>query len=225
MTFFEILSALFLSFSLGIKHGLGLDHLAIINVLTKENIERPKLAKNTGLIFASGHGLFMQLLIIYFIVFPLHEGGLGSVAPYLLFTGEGISIISLLLFGLLSLQFSHKHRFGRALMRYLPYKSPIGIFIMGVLFAVSIENFIMLFFFDLFWPNQTFILGLAFSLGMVLADTADSYFTAFALRKSKWQGKSWRLALGVFISVFSIAWGITELGTFTRLWNVPTSFF
>ena len=50
---------------MGMKHGLDADHLAAIDGLTRYNaLERPRLARASGVLFAAGHGIVVAVVAV-----------------------------------------------------------------------------------------------------------------------------------------------------------------
>jgi len=190
----ELMNALaVMGLALGMRHGADPDHLAAIDGLTRI---RPRATN--GIYFALGHVLVVMLLAI----------GTGHfLATRLAFAGPW----SLIVIGLMNLW---------RLLRGSP-TSPIRArpiivrpFLLGMLFAAGFETASQLSALILAGQGRTWLLGVAFSFGMVLVDGLDGYLAASTQRLAadgKGRAKAASRVLGVVVVIFSFGLGGTEL--------------
>ena len=174
-----------LAFVMGIKHGLDADHLATIDGLTRYNAPtKPRLARWCGLLFSLGHGSVVIAVSILVGVLSTRW----QVPAWAEDLGAWISIGFLTLLGIVNLHAvlstpSHQHvqpfgiksQFFGCLQRST---NPFLIALVGALFALSFDTLSQA---SLFALTATQIggwthalgLGLLFTLGMLLADSAN----------------------------------------------------
>jgi high-affinity nickel-transport protein len=144
--------------ALGMRHGVDPDHLSIIDGLARFHPSRWN-----GVFFAVGHGIIVTLLAVGF-------GKLlaGVVAPYTVWVLLALGFANL---WRLWSQKHHKHpkppRFFQA--------SPL---LLGVLFGMGFETASQLSALLLAGQLNPWILGAAFSLGMILVDGTDGFLAA-----------------------------------------------
>jgi len=180
--------------ALGLRHGVDPDHLAAI-----DGLSRIRPSRWNGILFAVGHGALVTLLAVG--VGGLLANKLEHYAPWLL-----ISLGALNLWRLTN-PVVHRH-FGFSRFRLT---SPL---ILGILFAAGFETASQLSALVLAADMNPWILGVMFSVGMVLVDGVDGYLASRtqsgailggrrALRASR--------ALGIFVVVFSFGLGGAEL--------------
>lgn len=179
--------------ALGMRHGVDPDHLAAIDGLARI---RPRATN--GIYFALGHVLVVMLLAI----------GVGHVlATRLAFTGPwsliGIGVINLW-----------------KLLRRAPRPSlttrPVIVqpFFLGILFAAEFETASQLSALILAGQGTVWLLGVAFSFGVVLVDGLDGYFAASTQRLAalgQTKAKTASRILGIIVVVFAFGLGGTEL--------------
>ena len=183
---FFALSALVLV--LGMKHGFDADHLATIDGLTRFNIRtNQRLARLCGVLFSLGHGVVV-------IAIALVVGTLAQqlkIPEWLEAFGAWISIGFLAALGLLNLAVvlntdpaqvvkpvGYKGRFLGGLARAA---SPGSIALVGALFALSFDTISQTALFALtatqFGGWQfALMLGLLFTLGMLVTDGVNGYW-------------------------------------------------
>jgi nickel/cobalt transporter (NiCoT) family protein len=184
-------SVLVLAFALGMRHGADADHLAAIDGLARVH---PR--SYNGLLFALGHGGFVTLLAVgvgSFFVAPLT-----NFAPWLL-----------ILLGLVNVW---------RLLRPQPVGSvPLvstSPFILGIVFAAGFETASQISTFALANQLEPWILGLIFTLGMLVVDGTDGFLAARIQQSASVGGiRSQRSAriLSIVIIFFSFGIGIAEL--------------
>ena len=179
--------------ALGMRHGTDPDHLAAIDGLTRI---RPRATN--GVYFALGHGLFVILLAV----------GIGHfLASRFAFVGPW----SLIAIGVVNLwrllQGSSQHPVKTRLVIAQP-------FLLGMLLAAGFETASQLSALILAGKTNAFILGGAFSSGMVLVDGLDGYLAASTQRLARTGQASAKAAsrvLGIIVVVFAFGLGGAEL--------------
>lgn len=186
----DSLALVLLAFVLGLKHGFDADHLAAIDGLTRFNAHaNPRWARFCGVLFSIGHGAVVMLIALG--VSLLSQGW--TAPPWLELSGAWISIVFLTLLGLLNLRAvlaageqdvvrpvglrgSWLGRLGRV-------AHPGGVAQVGALFALSFDTVSQAALFAATgvqsggWLHAVG-LGLAFMLGMLLADGANGLWVA-----------------------------------------------
>lgn len=177
-----------LGVALGMRHGADPDHLAAIDGLTRV---RPR-AMN-GVYFALGHGVIVMTLAV----------GLGQ------FLDERLTFLgpwSLILIGIVNLW--------RLLTPTRPTPAArftiVQPFVLGMVLALGFETASQLSALLLAGRTNAWVLGTAFSLGMVLVDGADGYFAASMQRAAGAGGARAALGsrlLGVIVVVFAFGLG------------------
>jgi nickel/cobalt transporter (NiCoT) family protein len=189
-------TVLILSFALGLRHGTDPDHLAAIDALTRL---RPNTAN--GVFFALGHGLTVICLAV----------GLGHVLAGHISVAGPWTLIAL---GALNLW-----RILRGISPAKPLKRPIVVqpFVLGILLAAGFETASQLSALILAGRSNPWIMGLAFSIGMVCVDGLDGMLAA-STQKLAALGRSRANAagkvLGIVVVVFSFLLGSAELAGF-----------
>lgn len=186
-------SAAIIGLALGMRHGTEPDHLAAIDGLTRI---RPRATN--GVFFALGHGLIVILLAV----------GIGHLlANRFAFVGPW----SLMLIGAVNLwrlvRDSHQHH----VHKHFSIAQP---FFLGVLLAAGFETASQLSALILAGQNNAFLVGAAFSLGMVLVDGVDGYLAASMVRRAAFgeaKAKSASRLLGLIIVIFAFSLGGAEL--------------
>jgi high-affinity nickel-transport protein len=184
---------LLLGLTLGMRHGTDPDHLAAIDGLTRI---RPR--KMNGVYFALGHGIVVILLSV----------GIGELlAARLSFLGPW-TLISIGAFNVWRLLRAHSHP--------LDAQRPIVAqpLLLGMLLAAGFETSSQLSALILAGQTNPWILGAAFSGGMVLVDGLDGFLAANTQRLARSGGRNARLAsmtLGVLVVLFSFGLAGSEL--------------
>lgn len=172
--------------ALGMRHGVDPDHLSVIDGLARFHPSRWN-----GVFFAVGHGIIVTLLAVGF-------GKLlaGVVAPYTVWV-------------LLALGFSNLWRLWRQKQHKHP-KTPRFLqaspLLLGVLFGMGFETASQLSAILLAGQLNPWILGAAFSLGMILVDGTDGFLAARTQQLAlTGHGRSMRSsrALGMLVVVVS----------------------
>jgi high-affinity nickel-transport protein len=186
-------SVAIVGFALGMRHGADPDHLAAIDGLTRI---RPRASN--GVYFALGHALVMIILAVG--IGRLLAGRFAFLGPWSLILLGAVNLWWLLR-GSIQPQ-SHKH---------LIIAQP---FLLGVLLAAGFETASQLSALILAGQNNAFLVGAAFSSGMLLVDGLDGYFAASTFRLAAFgeaRGKAASRVLSVIVVIFAFSLGGAEL--------------
>lgn len=188
-------SVILLAFVLGLRHGVDPDHLTAIDGLSRV---RPR-AMN-GVYFAIGHGLVVTLLA---------AGIGGMLAGHAAFLGPWV----LILIGTVNLYRilcppTHSHC--EAVTRRLIGR-PL---VLGAILAAGFETSTQLSVLVLAANSSPWLLGLAFSAGMVIVDGLDGYLAASTQSLAAAGSTNAKAAsrwMGVPVVLFSFGLGGTQL--------------
>jgi nickel/cobalt transporter (NiCoT) family protein len=184
-----------LAVALGLRHGVDPDHLAVI-----DGLSRLRPSRWNGVLFALGHGLIVTLLAVG--VGGLLARIIGPYTPWLLVLLGGINLWRLLR----PVPHHHHHGFER-----FARTSPL---LLGIVFGAGFETASQLSALVLAADINPWILGIMFSVGMVLVDGTDGYLAYRTQRQAIAGGRRALLAsraLGIFVVVFSFGLGGAEL--------------
>lgn len=213
---------IFMALTLGLRHGLDLDHLATIDAITRTVRNRHYLSKMVGFLFSLGHGLVVILisLIIGSGLMKAHT------PPWLEGFGNWISIFFLIVFGLLNLwtvfqghsQSTLPDGVGSFFVKKFISKkyNPALIIMIGALFALSFDTFSQIALFSITaslmsgWIFSA-ILGIFFTLGMMISDGFNGLFVSALIQRADGMSLVLSRGLGLAISFFSLITGIIGL--------------
>lgn len=181
---------------LGLKHGFDADHLAAIDALTRLNMaQRARLSRSCGALFSLGHGSVVMAIAI----------GSSMVAtqwqapPWLDPVGGWISVCLLTALGLLNLQAVASAAPGqmvqpmglrsRLFARALRAHTPLGVAMVGMLFAVSFDTLTQALLFSssamrFGGIGEAAVLGLLFTMGMLITDGLNGLWIARLLARA-----------------------------------------
>jgi len=176
-----------LCLTLGMRHGVDADHMAAIDAFARL---RPR--PWNGVLFALGHGLVVTVLAV----------GVGALALPIPAQWSAWLLIALGIVNLWRLL----QPAGTAQTVVLPAASPL---LVGALFAAGFETASQLSALVLVREANPWLLGLAFSLGMVLVDGVDGLLAARVWRDGG-ANPGARL-FGWLVVLFSIGLGGAEL--------------
>lgn len=213
-------------FVLGLKHGFDADHLATIDGLTRFNARaNPRLARFCGVLFSLGHGAVVT--VIAFVVSALAVQS--DVPHWLQAFGAWVSIAFLAAIGMLNICAvlrAHPAQVvqtqglkGRFLGRLTRAASPGLVALVGALFAVSFDTVSQAALFALTatrfggWQHAL-MLGLLFTLGMLLTDGINGLWISRLIRRAD---QTARIASRVMslvvggISLLAAAFGTAKL--------------
>ena len=183
-----------LAVALGLRHGVDPDHLAVI-----DGLSRLRPSRWNGVLFALGHGALVTLLAVG--VGGLLARSIGRFAPWFLIV---LGLVNLWRLG--SPAKTSHHGFSR-----FARTSPL---LLGILFGAGFETASQLSALVLAADINPWVLGIAFSAGMVLVDGTDGYFASRTQREA-FAGRRRALyasrALGIFVVLFSLGLGAAEL--------------
>ncbi len=211
------IALLALVFILGAKHGLDADHLATIDGLTRYNLRlAPQRARWCGSLFSLGHGAVVMLIAL--------GVGLASVKwqvpEWMEDLGTWISISFLTLLGILNLRavltapagdMVATVGFKAGLLRRLQATShPLAIAAVGSLFALSFDTLSQAALFAVTATQHggvahTLALGLAFTIGMLLADGANGLWIARMLRRADQRARIASRVMGLMVAAISLS--------------------
>ena len=209
-------------FLLGLRHGMDPDHLATIDGLARYNaLNRPRLARRSGLFFSLGHGAIVTL-IAGCVAATLHDG---AAPEWLELAGAWISIVFLLALGLMNLVVVFRTPAdsvarlagfrGRWLGRVAETSHPAIIAMIGAAFAISFDTFSQAALFSLTgvtlagWPFSV-ALGLVFTLGMMATDGINGAWVARMVERGDRRARVASRVTGLAIALLGIA--ISTLG-------------
>jgi len=177
-----IASTLFFALLLGMKHGIDPDHLTIINGISLNQENSIKTRKWNGLYFSLGHGLAVTIIGLLWVKFSSKIMENSNLLNYT----EWLPIIILLFTGIWGIKNliqnkNHEHK------HILNYKvdlntktAPLQLFVTGLVFALVFDTTTQITAWGLIegQSNQyakALYIGLAFTLGMILTDTLNSF--------------------------------------------------
>lgn len=188
------LSALWLMFVLGLRHGLDPDHVAVIdNIVFRAIDARPRLAPWTGTLFALGHSLSVAIVAIGVSL----AAGAFTMPEWIAPLVDGAVIALLLLVGTMNLSALLRSndyapvgwRTGLVPKRLRSSTHPLAIVAIGIIFGLVFDTATQ----AAAWgaaatvkggtPAVLLITG-TFAAGMLIADTLDSQIVARLLRTS-----------------------------------------
>lgn len=211
------LALMFLVFTLGMKHGLDADHLATIDGLTRFNARsNPRLARYCGFLFSLGHGAIV-------VAIALLVGALArrwDVPEWLEDVGAWISILFLAMLGSLNLIAVMTAQAGqvvqpvglkgRFLGRLQRTGNPLLIAAVGALFALSFDTMSQAALFAVTATRHggvahALVLGLCFTLGMLLADGCNGLWIAGLLRRADRRARIASRVMGLAVAAISLS--------------------
>ncbi len=221
-------SGVLLMLSLGIRHGIDPDHIAIIDGMTMRHASlNSPIAKWVGTLFAIGHGLVVTIISV---LVALISGKL-DIPIWLMAIAEWIPIALLLLLGFLNLKsllIKEPHKIVGWRTKLLPNKlknstNPLSIILIGVLFATVFDTASQ----AAAWGYAaslrggilaSVIMGLVFSAGMIVIDTIDGRVLYSILNKKTNQSlitnyRKW------------IGWAIVIMSFTIALYKITITFF
>lgn len=204
---------------LGIRHGLDLDHLAMIDSITRRLPVDSPWSRFVGTFFSLGHGIVVILFCILLSYF-FHGMKLPLWLGHLMFS---LSVLLLLTFGTINIcSLFKKQKVTISNKRYLKrlscvqFTRPWGIMIIGGIFAVSFDTVsqMALFSLNVGVDGALFyqlLLGIIFMLGMIIIDGFNGYVVAYLIRKSTQVSLTLSRIFTLAIGIFSMSIAIYEL--------------
>ena len=183
-------------FALGLRHGLDADHLAMIDGLTRFNSgARPELARWCGVLFSAGHGCVVILVAVTIGAAAMRYAIPGWARDF----GAWVSIGFLVALGLLNLAVVLRTPAdemvrptgvrSQLLSRLTQTTQPYAVAAIGALFAVSFDPLGQAVLFSATatqfggWGSAA-LLGLLFTLGMLLVDGLNGAWVAALLKRA-----------------------------------------
>ena len=206
-----------LAFVFGAKHGLDADHLATIDGLTRYNLRQaPGRARWCGSLFSLGHGAVVIAIAAAVGLASRHW----EAPSWLDALGTWISIGFLLLIGTLNLHavlstpadtmVGPVGLRSLVLRRLQATSHPLAIAAVGALFALSFDTVSQAALMAAAanqhgGPGHALALGLAFTLGMLLADGINGLWIAGLLRRADRRARLASRAMGLLVAGLSFA--------------------
>ncbi len=220
------LTLLAIALSLGIKHGLDADHLATIDGLSRFNAQRNRrLARWCGFLFSAGHGAVVVVASLVVGLFAARW----AVPRWTELFGIWISIGILVLLGLLNLRavlMTPANEMvravglkGRFLGRLQHTASPLLIFGIGVLFALSFETLSQISLYALAaaqfggWRGAL-VLSATFMLGMMTTDGLNGLWISHLIRRSDQVALFASRVMGLTVATLSLGVAAFSLAQF-----------
>jgi high-affinity nickel-transport protein len=213
-----LLSLCVFAFALGAKHGFDADHLATIDAISRHNAKRkPLLARATGALFSLGHGLV--------VIAVAYAAGLvkWETPRWLEASGGLIAMIVVLALALLNFRAlrttapNEPVRLSglrsRVLARAPGVGNPLGISLIGMLFAISFDTVSQAALFGIAAsqsavPGAALLVGASFVSGMIIVDAATSlWMTGLVLRADRRAAEATRV-MAFTIAVLSLLVGL-----------------
>lgn len=209
-------SGIALMLMLGLRHGLDPDHIALIDGLTlRAHEQRPGMAPWVGTWFALGHGLVVTLIAV---MVSLGANRI-ELPPALIAAADWVPVLLLFVVGtgnLRSLLRDTEYQAAGWRTRLIPRAlrgstSPLGIFLIGALFAAIFDTITQAAAWGYVATQQGGVLGalavgLVFTLGMLVTDTLDARLLCRLLRDPRPEvARRRRRALGWVIVIMAYA--------------------
>lgn len=215
------------AFTLGLRHALDADHLAVVDGLARRNATRnPRLSQLSGTLFSLGHGIVILAI----------AGGASLLAgqwqtpAWLEISGTTISISFLLGLAFLNLYavwttppdqvVAPAGIKSRLLSRIINVERPIVILAVGMLFAFSFDTVTHAALFAIAAESfggigPTLILASLFVLGMLLADGANGFWISHLIRRADRRAAVASRIMATAVGVLSL--GVAALTLFKLL--------
>ncbi|MFC7440412.1 sodium:proton antiporter [Laceyella putida] len=213
-----------LVFVLGLKHGLDADHLACIDGLTRYNWNKQRpMARWVGTLFSLGHGLVVTgVAVIIGLISRMFSfpGYFDQMATWL-------SIITLLIIGTLNIsnlvkrtndqkEFQPQGVKGKWLPKaFRETTNPFVIVMIGGVLALAADTVSQTSVWAMAAGNGSkvmpLLLGLTFTIGMVITDTLDSVIIYRSLKSSDKTSQWASITMGWMIVLLAYGIGLYEL--------------
>ena len=220
-------SGMALFFLLGLRHGIEPDHIAAINGLTlRAHDHRERHAPWTGTLFALGHGLAIAAIAVGVSLLAASV----SLPATLVQVIDWLPIVLLTLLGawnLRALLAPGAYRPSSVRMKLIPAGlrdrtdlwSTVAI---GLMFALVIDTVAHVSAWSVFATHRGgwwagVVAGLLFSLGMLIASTADSQLISRVLRSAGSEAAASRLRRGIGWFVVVLSFGVVLQAVVAKL--------
>jgi nickel/cobalt transporter (NiCoT) family protein len=209
-------------FVLGLKHGMDPDHLATIDGLTRFNAHaRPLLARWSGCLFSLGHALVAGVVALMTTRW--------SAPLWIEHAGVWISIVFLLALGganLAAVFRTPRNQLvqplglkARWLGRLTQTSHPVIITSIGAAFALSFDTWSQAALFSMTATHLSgwgfaVVLGLVFTLGMMIADGLNGIWVARLLRRADRRALIASRVMSLMIALLSLSVAALGLGRY-----------
>ena len=217
--FFLVLMAL----GMGIRHGLDPDHLTAIDAILRfQQARKNRIVRWAGLFFSMGHGIVVMILGGYIINLDLHmrippEFSLfGSLFSGLFLLGMAGANGLFLIRSESTVPFSPVGLRSRLILRSIPLDRPLFILLLGMLFAISFDTLSQTLVFSLASASlggegEGLAVGVAFVVGMSLADGANGLWIARLVERSDRRGVLFSRTMGWAVVLLTLMVGALVL--------------
>jgi high-affinity nickel-transport protein len=209
-----------MAFTLGVRHGFDLDHLATIDAMTRTVKHNARLSKYVGFLFSLGHGSIVILMSVF-----IGSGMIKIRSPVWLETfGSWVSIFFLLLFGFVTFWNSKSDKVTLPTgLTFFIFKKLIGdrinpflILVIGALFAFSFDTFTQVTLLSISASMMeglfcSILLGIVFMLGMMASDGLNGWFVSSLIQLADKKSVVLSRVMGVMIASFSVFLGLISL--------------
>lgn len=204
-------------FLLGLKHGLDPDHLAVIDGLARFNAtERPRVARWSGLLFSTGHGVVVTLVAVAVATVATEWKAPGWLEN----TGTWISIAFLTALGIANLAAVVRTprgeivravgARGRLFERFMRVEHPVMVAAVGAAFALSFDTISQAVLFSITGSNLAgwlfaAFLGLVFTAGMMATDALNGLWVSHLVRSADRRAAAASRFMSLAIGITSLA--------------------
>ena len=206
---------------LGVRHGFDLDHLSIIDSITRTVNNDLYFYKLVGVLFSLGHGI-----VVTFASLVIGSGLIQSQVPtWLNNIGNLISIFFLFVFSFITFlniitNYSHAISTSKlndfVLFRIKKRINPLIVILIGALFAFSFDTISQVALFSLSasafagWPFAG-VLGITFTLGMMISDGLNGLITSAIIKHADITSFIFSRTISFAIALFSLVIGMMNL--------------
>ena len=205
-----------LVFALGLRHGFDADHLASIDGMARASArEHPRLARLCGLLFSIGHGAVVMLVALAVSTMaqrwapPAWMESVGAVVSIVILAALGCVNLNAVFVTAPTQVVRPVGIKGRWLGRLGRADSPAAIALVGALFALSFDTMSQAALFAATasqhggWRQAT-ILGLIFTLGMLVTDGINGLWISRLLRRADSRALVTSRVMGFIVATASL---------------------
>lgn len=212
---------LFMALLLGVRHGFDLDHLSIIDSITRTVNNNLYFNKLVGVLFSFGHGVVVTAASII-----IGSGMIRAQVPmWLGNVGNFISIFFLFAFSIITFlniftPTAHPTpitKFNYFILGKIKNQiNPLLVILIGALFAFSFDTISQVALFSLSasafagWPFAG-ILGITFTFGMMISDGLNGLITATIIKRADFASLVFSRIVSLAIAIFSLIIGTLNL--------------
>jgi high-affinity nickel-transport protein len=213
------LALLALAFALGLRHGLDADHLAVIDGLTRFNIQqRPAMARWCGALFSLGHGAVVVAIALTVGTvarqwqIPIWAGDLGAWISIVFLIGLGLMNLTLVLRADPREVVRPVGLKGRFLRGFQETSNPGVVALVGALFALSFDTMSQAALFALMGAKfggwgHALALGVTFMAGMLVLDGLNGLWISKLIRRADDVARIASRTMGLVVSGLSLLVG------------------